>query len=302
MLAAWNVGNPAWTPSHAQPPRRALPVASPAVFGLTLPSTNTTSVHDTSSAMHANRHVSVLAGRGMGLLGMVVSEVRPPVSAKNADPDKRADANTPTPGSILVCGLALVKRIGLEPVADLMALNLVEYSTMTPSGGSSIPGRFAPGEVISWGTNYASEKGVALSPTNGLLIAPCPFSATCQLGNLGERACGRTVGGPYTFSFMGHTVDLHPANTSGWAVVSLHTSATTVRLLHTPATPSAAVPWVTLALLDGAFRVYHTVQCLSNRTVTVCSLPRFEPGQAEAHVECRIRAPKTTLFREVHFA
>lgn len=167
------------------------------MFGLTLPASNTTSIHTPTDATLANRHVSVLAGRGMGLLGMVVTEVLAPARGNLADKKKNADVDQlqseQLPGSILVCGLGLVGRIGREPVADLLTLNLLVYSTMTPSaaaGGvppATLPGRFAPGDVINWGSDYASEKGVALSPTNGLLIAPCPYNATCQMGYLGNQ-------------------------------------------------------------------------------------------------------------------
>lgn len=115
------------------------------------------------------------------------------------------------------------------------------------------------------------------------------------------------------FSFMGHNVDLNPANTSGWAVFNFRTTGTTMVLLHQPASSSSTVPWVTLAVLDDAFHAERTVQCLSNDTITVCPLPQLAPNgslgargesaaAAAVHVECRITAPKTTVFHRVHFS
>ena len=49
---------------------------------------------------------------------------------------------------------------------------------------------FAAGDVITWG-DYASERGVAISNLEGLLVQACPFNASCPNGWLGNKACGR---------------------------------------------------------------------------------------------------------------
>merc|ERR1712032_3146 len=104
-------------------------------------------------------------------------------------------------GSTIVCGLGLAGRVGREPVADMMLFDLVSYL----HAAKQVPPHplFSAGDVIHWGANYSSERGVAYSSPSGLIIQPCPFDAGCRLPNQGYRACGRLPFGPFTWSIMG---------------------------------------------------------------------------------------------------
>ena len=64
-------------------------------------------------------------------------------------------------------------------------------------------------ETIQWG-NYSTEKGVITSNDNGLIVAPCPFDPECKSSALGDKACGRTVLGPWNWTGMGHNIDQRP--------------------------------------------------------------------------------------------
>jgi beta-galactosidase len=97
------------------------------------------------------RYISVLGDYGPGLEGMALAEI---FSGK---------------GSVLVCGLDLAGRSGIDPVADRMLANLVDYS------GNDYPHDpyilvTAP---IIWG-DYKSEKGILTGINSGLLLNSKP--------------------------------------------------------------------------------------------------------------------------------
>jgi beta-galactosidase len=125
-------------------------------------------------------------------------------------------------GSILLCGLDLANRAGLDPIADRMLLNLVDY-TASPAGHERYALITAP---IIWG-EYETEKGVVTDIYSGFLVNSTPRIPADYRGkgikvtkegyqlagglNLGFNdrpgiqyvANGRRPFGPYTHSFGG---------------------------------------------------------------------------------------------------
>lgn len=67
-------------------------------------------------------------------------------------------------GSVILTGLDLTKRAGLDPVADQMLANLVAY--LTSSGGREVLPLVE--KPIVWG-NYPTERGVLTGPIQGLV-------------------------------------------------------------------------------------------------------------------------------------
>jgi len=74
-------------------------------------------------------------------------------------------------GSVLLSAFDLTSRIGLDPVADKLFTNLINYATSKESP------EIYPlvDRAIYWG-NYKSEKGIVTSANNGLLINTVPVS------------------------------------------------------------------------------------------------------------------------------
>jgi hypothetical protein len=74
-------------------------------------------------------------------------------------------------GSILLSAFDLTSRIGLDPVADKLFTNLINYATSYESP------KIYPlvDRVIYWG-NYASEGGLVSGANNGLIINTVPVS------------------------------------------------------------------------------------------------------------------------------
>ncbi len=68
-------------------------------------------------------------------------------------------------GSVVMCGLDLAPRAGLDPVADRLLKNLVGYLN-SPDGHDALPLIDQP---IQWG-NFPTEQGVACGSLNGLLV------------------------------------------------------------------------------------------------------------------------------------
>jgi len=97
-------------------------------------------------------HISVLGDYGPGLEGMAIAEFF-----------------TPGKGSLLLCGMDLTRRNGLDPVADRLLANLIGYM------GNSEP--HSPYVLVTapivWG-DYASEKGLLTGVNSGLLLNSRP--------------------------------------------------------------------------------------------------------------------------------
>lgn len=68
-------------------------------------------------------------------------------------------------GSVILCGLDLVNRCGLDPAADRLLVNLVAYATSRESH-EVYPLIDKP---IQWG-NYPSERGAVCGSLNGLIV------------------------------------------------------------------------------------------------------------------------------------
>ena len=68
-------------------------------------------------------------------------------------------------GSVILCGFDVVRRSGLDPVADKFLLNLVDYAA-SDFGHDAHPLIEKP---IVWG-NYPMEQGVVTGPLNGLVV------------------------------------------------------------------------------------------------------------------------------------
>ncbi len=92
-------------------------------------------------------HISVLANYGVALEGITLAEM---FSGK---------------GNVLLCGLDLARRTGLDPVADRMLVNLLAYM-----GNNQPHTQYTHiTDKIIWG-DYASEKGLLTGINSGLLL------------------------------------------------------------------------------------------------------------------------------------
>lgn len=91
-------------------------------------------------------HSAILADYDRGLEGVAIAEM---FSGK---------------GSVLLTGLDLIPRAGLDPIADQMLVNLAGYLTF-PTGHEALPLVDKP---IVWG-NYPTERGVLTGPLQGLV-------------------------------------------------------------------------------------------------------------------------------------
>lgn len=155
-------------------------------------------------------HVAVLANYDRGLEGVAICEM---FEGK---------------GSIVFTGLDLVKRIGLDPVADRMLANLVAYlfekdHPVHPFIDAS----------IAWG-RYATEKGLVTGPLNGLVVncrwvrpptapdaKPLPDNDGAWNTLPGDQyvPVGRRPYGPYAYSTGTSTVELDKTSKTGSGVV-----------------------------------------------------------------------------------
>ena len=141
---------------------------------------------------NALTHTAILADYDRGLEGVGLCEM---FSGK---------------GSVILCGFDIVRRSGLDPVADKFLLNLVNYAA-SDTGHDVHPLIEKP---IRWG-NYPTEQGVVTGPLNGLvvnadwIVPPTDPSAkplTQDKGWWNTRPSdqfvphGRSPFGPYTYS------------------------------------------------------------------------------------------------------
>lgn len=98
------------------------------------------------------RHTAVLANYDHGLEGIALAEI---FEGK---------------GSVLLSGFGMLHRVGLDPVADRMLLNLVRYQA---SGDEHHPHPLVT-EPIVWG-DYGSEQGLVTGIYSGLLLNTIPI-------------------------------------------------------------------------------------------------------------------------------
>jgi hypothetical protein len=137
-------------------------------------------------------------------------------------------------GSVVVSGFDIIKRAGLDPVADRFLANLVRY-TASQKNHETHPVIDQP---IEWG-NYASERGVVTGPLNGLVVnatwvrPPSDPSARPLTQDQGawntkpsDQFCphGRLAFGPYGYSTASGLRDLNPDSETGtgffWAQIA----------------------------------------------------------------------------------
>jgi beta-galactosidase len=125
-------------------------------------------------------------------------------------------------GSVLLCAFDLVHRVGLDPIADRLLLNLIDYS-QTTNGHQIHPEIIAP---IEWG-NYASERGLINGPQYGMVVNadwvvpetnPSARPLTQEQGAWNTRPGdqfvphGRRLLGPYGYSTGSSLKDLQPGS------------------------------------------------------------------------------------------
>jgi hypothetical protein len=182
-----------------------IPILSPRSMGFMLNSTNATAEISKNEAALAG--IDVLIGHAMGLQDIVVAEL---AGARG--------------GGVVFCGLGLVARRGSDPVADRFAANLLAFAAAPAATRPQHP-LVPAGHTVEWGV-YSTELGLVRSDTNGLILQACDFNPGCSMANLGGVACGRNVFGPFTWSYMGHNLDLQPDSAAGKGVVWLRTNAT----------------------------------------------------------------------------
>lgn len=160
-------------------------------------------------------HIAVLGNYGVALEGMAVAEF--------------FDGK----GSLLLCGLDLVRRAGLDPVADRMLANLVNYMAGSQPH-DNYPLITAP---IVWG-DYATEKGILTGVNSGLMVhavprVPANIKSTVRVTKEGNRflglpggfntrpgvqyvANGRRMYGPYNLRGFGNVPEpLDTSNNTG---------------------------------------------------------------------------------------
>jgi len=149
------------------------------------------------------QHIAVLGNYGVALEGITIAEI---VDGK---------------GSVILCGLDLVNRTSLDPVADRMLINLVSYM------GNGQKHELYPlitGPIV-WG-DYTSEKGLLTGVNSGLMVhgvprIPANIKSKISVTKEGNRflglqggfntrpgvqyvAHGRRMYGPYTLRGFGN--------------------------------------------------------------------------------------------------
>jgi beta-galactosidase len=130
-------------------------------------------------------------------------------------------------GSVILSAFDLVARSGLDPVADRLLENLVQY--VGSSSGHDVHPLIT--EPIEWG-NYASEHGVIVGPANGFVVnadwvKPVTNPSAKQLTQTegawnirpGDQFVphGRSPFGPYGYSTGSSLKDLNPGSAIGTA-------------------------------------------------------------------------------------
>ncbi|HZZ44800.1 MAG TPA: glycoside hydrolase family 2 TIM barrel-domain containing protein [Tepidisphaeraceae bacterium] len=123
-------------------------------------------------------HAAILADYDRGLEGVAIAEM--------------FDGK----GWVLLTGLDLIPRVGLDPVADQMVVNLVNYLTVA-KGHDVLPLVDRP---IVWG-NYPTERGVLTGPLQGLVYncrwVPPPTALAAKPMPDNEGAWNTHPGNPF---------------------------------------------------------------------------------------------------------
>jgi beta-galactosidase len=129
------------------PLKKGFPAIQPVTDGFTLPN-------------HADiSNTAILANYGSGLQGIAIAE------------------QFQGRGSIILCGLDLEHRLGIDPVATRLYNNLISYAS-NANGHSKYPLITAP---IIWG-EYETEKGLVTDLYSGFLVNSTPRVSPDYLG------------------------------------------------------------------------------------------------------------------------
>lgn len=172
-------------------------------------------------------------------------------------------------GSVILSGLDLVSRAGLDPAADRLLRNLVVYTALR-EGHAAHP---LIEEPILWG-NYPSERGVVCGSLNGLVVnaewlaPPTNPSARALPPNSGSWNMdpgsqfvprGRNPFGPYSYSTAASLRSLRPDSETGSGMfwVSLPPGRKTV--LTKVENPSANPGQLTIAVNGTAAAALATI-------------------------------------------
>lgn len=136
-------------------------------------------------------------------------------------------------GSVILSGFDLVRRSGLDPVADRLFANLVAY-VADPDGHHARPLITDP---IVWG-DYATERGVVVGPINGLLVNAHRYRNTRDRIPRGRRPFG-----PFGYNGLCHIVDKAPGSQTGsgvfWARVPLRRRVVVTKVENPAKEPAA---------------------------------------------------------------
>jgi hypothetical protein len=164
-------------------------------------------------------------------------------------------------GSVIVSGFDLVKRAGVDPVADRFLLNLVRYAASTKNHEPHA----LIDQPIEWG-NYASERGVVAGSLNGLVVNatwvrpltnPSAQPLTQAEGAWNTRPGdqfvphGRSPLGPFSYSTGSTLRDLQPEAESGTGFFCARIPAGRTRMTTLVQNPSEQPGELSVSVNDG---------------------------------------------------
>ncbi len=175
-------------------------------------------------------------------------------------------------GSTLITGFDLINRAGLDPVADRMLVNIVQYMASGP-GHDQSP---LIDSKITWG-DYASERGLVTGIYSGLLLNTVPVVPAAltntypiSIDSVGYTFAGGTSGwntkpaiqyvphgrrvfGPYTFSSGGSVELVDRKSSEGFARVWVRVPASRSVMYSTISNPVSR-PLDIEIVVDGSAR------------------------------------------------
>lgn len=208
-------------------------------------------------------------------------------------------------GSVILCGFDLAARAGLDPAADRLLRNLVEYAA-TSRGHEPHPFIRRP---IQWG-NYASEEGVVAGPLNGLVVnadwvkpptnpEATPLTQAQGAWNIrpGDQfvARGRRLLGPYGYSTGSSLKDLNPASELASGVFWAQIPAGKRRMITSARNPSGQAARLTVVVNDVAPDAGTIIP-----PGEISQITTVIPGGA-TNLCVRLRGSKTLVLLETKF-
>ena len=183
-------------------------------------------------------------------------------------------------GSVLLSGLDLVARAGLDPAADRMLRNLVVYTA------SRQPHEVHPRvtKPIQWG-NYATQQGVLAGPLQGLLVnvewTPPPTAPTTKPLTRAEGAWNTKPSDQYV------PRGVRPLGPYGWS------NGTSLRELNRESPNGSGFFWASIP--PGKNRVTTKVQNPTAKDIVLTVAARDgvagNPSNVPAHQTITVRTP-----------